>query len=137
MFTYFFCFLQEIAYLKIMPYPDVRPRTGVVGQHVPSLVAKEFQWGRELFWFLKKPKCWDATGKWSREKCALLPFHYVKVVTFPQWANLVQNYPQMVLLVFWLNVICIILYVTCPNVNFTYFTRTTVCILMVFYKCPF
>ena len=71
------------VYLKITQWSKkkaVRLLNGVHGHPVQWLVAKEFQWGPEVFFKRKRPKCWDVTGKWCRRKCVQHLFPFAKVI---------------------------------------------------------
>ncbi len=79
------CILTEFVFFS-KPYLKsirwllaVTPRNGALGHLAPWLVAKEFQWGRELFSCQKRRKCSDVTGNWSKKKCARPKFFSVKV----------------------------------------------------------
>lgn len=71
------------VYLKITQWSKkkaARLLNGVHGHPVQWLVAKEFQWGPEVFFKRKRPKCWDVTGKWCRRKCVQHLFFFAKVI---------------------------------------------------------
>ena len=104
---YFYYYYVLQVYLKITQWSKkkaVRLLNGVHGHPVQWLVAKEFQWGPEVFFKRKRPKCWDVTGKWCRRKCVqhLFPnakvilIHYLKMEsTFEFWSFLqVQDSTQ-------------------------------------------
>ena len=80
---YFYYYYVLQVYLKITQWSKkkaVRLLNGVHGHPVQWLVAKEFQWGPEVFFKRKRPKCWDVTGKWCRRKCVQHLFPFAKVI---------------------------------------------------------
>ena len=130
MFTYFFLLFTGSSIFEDHAVPGCEASDWSSWSACSVTCGKGISMRTRTFLVPERPKCWDATGKWSREKCALLLFHYVKVVTFSHWANLHKIIRICGFRNFVFNL---------PTFIFTYFPRLYLgpYSLMVFYKCPF